>query len=88
MGLMSQAELARRCKVTDATVSNWLKGTRTPSYDRLGTIAAACGVSVARLMEVAAKLTSDAGLPALVERDTEVDPIAPVVEETSGSGAV
>lgn len=51
MGTMTQAELARRCAVTDATVSNWLAGRRCPSIGRLASIAAACGVPVAQLME-------------------------------------
>ena len=53
MGLMSQADLARRCGVSPPTVTNWLAGKRTPSYVRLQAIADACGVSMERLVKAA-----------------------------------
>lgn len=72
MGGLSQTEFARRCKVSAATVSLWLKGDRTPSYERLVTIAEVCGLTVSQLVDgvEAAKY-----LPPVEEAPTPIEPV-------------
>src|SRR4051794_19070235 len=47
---LSQAELARRARVSQAAVSNWESGRRTPDLDDLFSLAAALDVDVAALL--------------------------------------
>lgn len=48
---MSQAELARRCGVTQAAISKYEDGKREPSLAMLKKIAAVLGVSVDELIK-------------------------------------
>lgn len=48
---ISQAELARRTGVSEPTVSQWVKGTRTPSMASMKKIADACGMSLQLTVE-------------------------------------
>lgn len=47
---ITQADLSRAVNVSRATVSNWLSGSRTPSYANLLRISKAVGMSISELM--------------------------------------
>lgn len=51
---MSQAELARRCSVSRATVTGWVAGKKRPKGTRLPEVATAFGCSLAEFFAEAA----------------------------------
>ncbi len=80
---ITQPQAARMADVDQVQWSKWERGRGKPNVTNSLKIEAA-------FPEVAIELWTqpDDELPALIERDTEVDPIAPVVEEPSDGVAV
>ena len=52
-GIDSQSELARRTGIAQATISRWVGGSRTPSYEDLADIAQALGIGRLAVYEAA-----------------------------------
>lgn len=49
---MTQAELARECKVSEVTMSRWCSGTRIPNATNLRRLAISLGVTADWLLEI------------------------------------